>query len=463
MAQSPGAHHRARLIREMARDSSQTGQSDTNHGLAQDSTTWDPENEAFSSTSLLNTTSTTQRLPELRDSAKKYRTYTRPEEPTYEIDTSIMAKAFPDFTQGGIESDDSLELSRASNKGADTASQSGWSKDFIFDPPTHAADESVNSSKARFRDYQLTSEPPRKPVPASKKTERAGSEDLRKEAIVRRASVSPKENYTPFLPMSKTKDLGSEGSNNGSGEHRRPLAETQARVRDENDCSQISDDRPDTITLTVRRTRFGNLKDRQAPALSNRLSDRSGNTSMSYEVAGDNSTVGRQKMKSVAHGLSSHRMPNKQAQQCYVLPDVSELSELVSGVQQDGSQIISRQGKSGPSRFVSAADSRSVSKSQSEHTDVENLAVLPDEKAIIQSLRHLQDRVTDLEYKKGDELKTMEGLKYENSTLKAEIQDSERRKRGDSIFGLADGSDCGNTNSRSRGKVAVESASKFLH
>ena len=170
MANSPTAQHRARLIREMARELKRPSQSASNQDAAEGSSVWDPDNEAFSSTSVGDTTNTTQRLPTLRDSAKKYRTYTRPAEADFEIDTSMMAKAFPDFSQGAIVSEDggsSLELGRAGNRVPTTASNTSG-------------------------DYHLMGEHQRRHISASKKTARMGSEDIRREAMVRRASDSPK-------------------------------------------------------------------------------------------------------------------------------------------------------------------------------------------------------------------------------------------------------------------------------
>lgn len=142
------AQKRSRLIAEMARDlgrnedsiASSTG---SNHGTVSDDSTltesvigqtqqsqqpkqtdcfddsdsmsFHPErDEAINSTGQFNT-SYSHKLPELRDTAKKYgRWAPRPAQVSYVIDTSAIGRAFPDFS-GGMSSDD--DLSREIGRG----------------------------------------------------------------------------------------------------------------------------------------------------------------------------------------------------------------------------------------------------------------------------------------------------------------------------------------------------------
>ena len=76
------------------------------------STDFDPENEAIASSNI-HDGDTTQRLPALRDSAKKYKRFTRLSEPAVAIHTSSFRNAFPDFTQPGpSDSSVSIEIGR---------------------------------------------------------------------------------------------------------------------------------------------------------------------------------------------------------------------------------------------------------------------------------------------------------------------------------------------------------------
>src|ERR1700722_16235083 len=113
MALSPNSRHRSRLIREMSRDLNKTNHScasstGSHHGTVSDSTVsdFDPENEAVMSTRQLDL-NLSQRLPALRDTAKKYGRWNGGRQQDFAINTSAIGRAFPDFSQGG-SSDDSM-------------------------------------------------------------------------------------------------------------------------------------------------------------------------------------------------------------------------------------------------------------------------------------------------------------------------------------------------------------------
>lgn len=414
MADSPTAKHRARLIRNMARELKQPSQSGSNQNAAEASSAWDPENDAYSSTSFADTTNTTQRLPSLRDSAKKYRTYTRPKEPSFEIDTSMMAKAFPDFSQGAIVSEDggsSLELGRAGNKApASTSNTSG--------------------------DYHLMGDQPRRHISASKKSARAGSEDLRKEAIVRRASDSPKPDDASFMSTSKVEDHGSDGSRNSSGRYRRALAETQARVRVDDDASQLSENKSETVTLNVRRTRFGGRKNQQNTASD--ISYDENNTGHDHrETTRDISSAGH--FRTTATRTTSGKLEDDSMPRVFLFPDTRDMSSVLSESQQSGRHALPRHRKSRLSRFASGTDSFNGSDIRRVHTPVEDIAPQNDEQAIIEALDLLHERVETLESHKEVVKQTMAELKSENVMLRADIGGHDKRKPSNGIAGTATG------------------------
>ena len=70
----------------------------------------------------------------------------------------------------------------------------------------------------------------------------------------------------PSPPPAKTFDNVSRDASQGSGDKRHGLAAMHARVRDENDYSHISEERPPTVELTARNTRFVSAGNKQYTA-----------------------------------------------------------------------------------------------------------------------------------------------------------------------------------------------------
>jgi len=417
MADSPTAKHRARLIREMSRELRRPSQSASNQDVADGSSVWDPENEAFSSTSFGDTTNTSQRLPTLRDSAKKYRTYTRPAEPEFDIDTSMMKKAFPDFSQGAIITEDggsSLELGRAGNRA-----------------PTPASNTSG--------DYHLIGEQQRRPISASRKTASEGSEDLRKEAMVRRASDSPKAQDTSYMSTSKIEDHGSDGSRNSSGRYRRPLVETQPRVRVDDDASQLSENISENLSLNVRRTRFGGRKNQQNNNTSD-IATNEVNTGHDYRETDRDASITGHLKSTAATRTTSDNMSNTSMPRVFLFPDTRDLSSVLSLPQQNARpHVLPRQRKSRLSRFTSGEDSCNASDIQRVHTPVEDVAAQDDEQAIIEALNRLHERVATLESDKDSIRQTVAELKSENVMLRADMVGHNQRVPSNGTTGMVDG------------------------
>ena len=143
MAHSPKGN-KARLIREITRDFKESPRlpphPDGPDSPANIDNTWstdfDPEHEAIVSSNLFDG-DTTQRLPNLRDSAKKYKRFSRLTDPAAIINTSALRNAFPDFTQPGpSDSSVSIELGRGlKNRNGKKTGQTDKSEDSIR-PPT---------------------------------------------------------------------------------------------------------------------------------------------------------------------------------------------------------------------------------------------------------------------------------------------------------------------------------------
>ena len=113
------------------------------------STDFDPENEAIASSNLFDG-ETTQRLPALRDSAKKYKRFSRLTEPAVAINTSSLRDAFPDFTQAGpSDSSVSIEFGRGLKTNKKKIGDTQKSEDSIR-PPTL----NITARSTRFRSNQ---------------------------------------------------------------------------------------------------------------------------------------------------------------------------------------------------------------------------------------------------------------------------------------------------------------------
>lgn len=444
---SSSPQHRAQLIREMSRDlnrmSHSSGSSKNSQGNASIEPTvsdFDPENEALMSTRQFDTMS--QRLPDLRASAQKYNRYARAErpEPDFAINTSAIGRAFPDFSSGGTSDDGSMsiEIGRGLKKGNNgTIGKLGTSREFSSNPLLSAGEDSMDFSAPMIGDYQVISTPPMKQRPVSKKKEDAAHGSLRRDAQVRRASALQNEIIEPSPPLAKTTDYVSGGSRQGSGEKRRTLAAMHARVRDGDDVSQISDQRPPTIDLTARNTRFGNNKNQDNPQ-NEALPSKFSSTKGFMHATSHKNVDGPHKAGNQLNGTVSS-IPNPGTQQSFMLPDLPNLSELVSGVFQDGTPVFSGHVKSRSSRFVSASQPHKGSARGPDHAIVGEIPIPDDENAIFISLRLLQEKVGELEKNRAEAENTIQDLHQRNQDLEVERSERRRRQRSDSALGMTDG------------------------
>ena len=435
MASPTSSQSRAQLIREMSRDMNRTrnssGSSRHSQGAASPEPTvseFDPENEAIMSTRQLDSHS--RQLPEHRASAQKYSPSYRPAEPDFAINTSAIGRAFPDFSQGGSSSDDdsvSIEIGRGVKKSSGgTIGKLGRSREHSSNVQLSLDDgDSVDFSAPMIGNYEVTATPPLRQQQASRNTENGTHGSLRRETKVRRPSGLQKEILDPSPPPAKTKDYGSSESRKGSGESRRTLTSMHARVRDENDQSRINDERPPTTDLTAKNTRFGNTRNLQ-PSSQGTLPTR---FSSAQTLLNSVAPLNKQKLQTAA-------TPNQGTQQSFMLPDLPNISELVSGVFEDGTPVFSRHGKPRASHFQSASQhNKSTGR---EYVGVHEIAVPDDEQAIFLSLKLLQDKVAILEKINAEGANTIDELQQRNQTLEEEKNSRRRARRGDSALGTTD-------------------------
>ena len=388
-----------------------------------------------------------QQLPALRASAQKYSRFIPSAEPDFAINTSAIGRAFPDFSQGGTSSDDdsvSIEVGRGDKKNSNgTIGKLGRSREYSSPGQLSLDDgDSMNFSAAMVGNFEVTATPPLNQRERSKKTEDHIHGSLKNLPHGRKPSGLRNQISEPSPPPEKTRDYGSGESRKASGENRRTLASMHARIRDENDQSRIDDERPPTIDLTARNTRFGNTKNPQVSSQSTLPTRFSSAQTLLSSVA----PVKKQKLRPSA-------TPNQGTQQSFMLPDLPNISELVSGVFEDGTPVFSRHGKSRASRFVSG--SQQDRSSGRGYASVHEIAVPDDEQAIFLSLKLLQDKVATLEKSNAKAVNAVDELRRKNELLESEKRDKRRAPRSDSALGTTD-SDCGNETSTGQRKLLIE-------
>ncbi|WPG98255.1 Hypothetical protein R9X50_00104300 [Acrodontium crateriforme] len=112
----------------------------------------------------------------------------------------------------------------------------------------------------------------------------------------------------------------------------------------------------------------------------------------------------------------------------FMLPDLPNITELVSGTRKDGTPIFSRTTKS-RSRFT-PANNKSL---RSTHIPLQSIPVPDDEKAIFASLQLLKDKVAYLEAEKSESDKRAEEYEGEIIDLRSQLEVTQRRS--DSALG----------------------------
>ncbi|KAJ5341082.1 hypothetical protein N7541_010206 [Penicillium brevicompactum] len=292
----------------------------------------------------------------------------------YEFNTSTLDRAFPEFSQIQTSEEEEqpemeddlthsdLEMSVEVGRGATNQVRDDSRNSMM------SFENSVRSSSPAMRVEYPT---PQKPT-STRPSRRAVSENLRKNAQVRRATQAQKENMSP--QVSKTQR-----------DQRRTFSDMHAKVRDS--YEEIAD--------AVERASHEAYAKEMRKTTSNAGTPRKGSANANNAV-GDTMT-----------------------HQSFLLPDLPNISELVSGVYEDGTPVYSRQGKMRSTRFVSPLQDHTDVSQPHDHMPLDAVPVPEDEKALFVHLRLLQDKVAELEMFKSDAEKRMDGYRHENAALKS--------------------------------------------
>ncbi|KAF2136463.1 uncharacterized protein K452DRAFT_313159 [Aplosporella prunicola CBS 121167] len=370
---------------------------------------------AFESTRKID--ETTQNFPNIRSSAQRMK-YWQPPQPAQNVNTSMVEQEFQDFSDehSGDESK-SIEMSRAPPRSLrNTPSKIGG--DLSRNNLSIADDSLYNLSEARNR--------PRPTPRRSADGVERGS--LRRDAQLRRAASLPqKELELASTRATRNNDRVSPEKAKNNDRRRNTLAQFHARAS-EDDTSFI-DERPPTVNLSVKNTRFGNARSRQASGLQNDFHTASSgglDRSIREVQTPQRPTIG-----------TPRSAPGNATNQSFMLPDLPNLTELVSGVFKDGTPVFSRSAKA-RSRFSAAPIPSRLKEESSKHYPIENVPVPADEKALFAALQLLKEKLSQMEHEKTEADKKIEDYEAEVAGLKAELRTQEHRKGRDSALGSTD-------------------------
>lgn len=416
---------------------------------------FDPENEAMASSTKHLDQDQEHDLPTPKHVSRTTKPRNSPaqqEDPDFAIDTSALHRAFPDFP--AISSSDDDEDDDFYNDGIDDGVDDG-SDDISVELGRGARKSSRHLDDSRgstisINDGHLVSSPakearlnsPAKPAlqNISSRISAMGRDSLRKGAQIRRASLVQKENQAASQEQ-KPKTGYTSKSRNISGAQRRSLSEMHAKATETYEGSYISDERPENATVTTKNTRFANRRHEQNVRLADAVNLAAGK--MYLQTNGRKDTMS-----------SDDSEEDNNTHQSFVLPDIANLSELVSGVYQDGTP---KQTRPRNTRFASPPTTAVTSSRRPDHAILGGVPVPDDEKAIFASLRSLQEKVAQLEGEKDEAEAKIDDLRQEYMDLKAEAarqQEEESRQ-----YAVRTASDRGQH--RTSGKLVIEKNSKL--
>ncbi|KAF2802286.1 uncharacterized protein BDZ99DRAFT_576984 [Mytilinidion resinicola] len=356
--------------------------------------------------------------PHIRSTAKKLGAW-QPYNPAAEsrVTSSVVRNEFKDFdqdsefdraTQDSNFTDDSISIER--NRGVKRGSRN---------TPQHL-NSSFIMSPVPLRDslYDITPPANRASGNTPQQSPLAEPSSLRRDGQMRRASGSPAASAPPAA------------AGLAKGLRKTTLSQMHAMVTD--DESAIDDQRP-TVTLT-KTARFGSAPSRREPAQEQNSHPRKSQQAFNNTPRSVHSTA-----------------------QSFILPDLPNLTELVSGVFQDGTPVFNH-----TSRPRSHFFRLPTSPTHPRHNPIDSVPIPSEEKAIFASLQLLQEKVAQLEREKDEAEKRIEEQDNEIVELRATQDAQERNRRPDSGLGSTDGEVAGDRRGWRVEKTKLESSLNAL-
>ncbi|KAL9111360.1 MAG: hypothetical protein Q9227_004237 [Pyrenula ochraceoflavens] len=224
--------------------------------------------------------------------------------------------------------------------------------------------------------------------------------------------------YTP--PLSSPRPFSKRAAN------RKTLAEMHSKATEAYDGSILEADRPATATFTAKNTRFS----------------------------------GRNASRDLQQATETGNLTDNQS---FMLPDLPNLSELISGTYQDGTPVFSRNNTARPGRFTSTSARYHTPRGHS-HKQLDAMPIPEDEKQIFAMLKLLQEKVSALEKEKAEIEQRADEMAEENDVLLRDKKDRQRFRRSDSALGTSDDEAMGRAQSKlATEKTRLEASLSTLH
>lgn len=222
-----------------------------------------------------------------------------------------------------------------------------------------------------------------------------------------------KENVDPLGRAINVASIGNRAAD------RKVLVESMQPRVESDDSESLDGKRSAPANAAAKNTRF----DRRSRHTSNARSDATGTVNIN-DIA-----KGSAKLEDAIHNgkvTGTH--------QSFLLPDLPNITELVSGVRQDGTPLFSRSAKA-TSRFGTPSQRRKLSTLKQSHLPIDSVPIPVDEKSLYVSLQLLQDKVVTLEAEKTKAEDKLEEYEMELLQMKSKLEEQARSRHSDSALG----------------------------
>lgn len=318
-------------------------------------------------------TNTLPQYPRIRSTAKKVNAWHMLRSEQVNPDTSMVNKEFGDFDHSISDDEDaaSVEQARGLPRGTPSKMSSQFNSLYDMTPPSNR----------------------------TRKSYAAETGSLRRDAQIRRASRNDLDTASPRAASKRNSPAAAANMDR----KRTSLAQLHAKLSE--DESSFMDHRPPTLTIdSTKNTRWGNRSRHTSLQIDGMVEPRNYSKTQSRPATAQNATA-----------------------QSFILPDLPNLTELVSGVFEDGTPVFS---KTAPARSRFAAPPNGGRRPQ--HIPIEGVPIPDEEKAIFTALQMLQDKLADMERERAEMGKRIEDQDLEIIELRATTQAQEKLRRSDS-------------------------------
>lgn len=309
----------------------------------------------------------------------------QPHEPEYQINTSALRRAFPDFSQHGSSDEESIEVGRGLPPKT-TSAQVLPSED-----PT----ENVSLNLRNGERYTVTGTPPLKPKNTQTTRRPVANQTNMSKAALSFRNSSQKENYDPTV---KTTSYGSPASSEPNMQRKSSVLPT---VETEDSASVFT--RPKSHYASARSTRF------TSPVARQPLTETQNTQNVQAAQVTANDTY------------DSVISPANGTYQSFLLPDMPNMTELMTGQKRDGTPYTSR-GAKARSRQATPSSLRKRQNAKSAHNEIGDVSIPADAKALHLSLQLLHEKVRNLERERDQAVEKADNYEFELLQLRSKVE-----------------------------------------